>query len=437
MTKIIDLEKRIVAEALQNARDLQDTIFSEVEPGDFATDEARKSFLLASDQYYKDKVIDQTILETRTTDEKVIAFMRDCLNANFGVTYEQLQSTIAELKKWHRCRDAESAILKTKDAIKNGDESAILDLQMHLENATSSGDIEVESMSDAIDEALYRLGDKQSKSITTGYRAFDKNFRMLPGRIALLAAETGGGKSALAVNLALNVARTGGAVLYVSLEMTAPELVTRMIANYGAINLGEIQSAKDKDDYKTLEAVSIAGSELKDLKIDFCCRVIPVNKIRTLIKRTRAKYGKCDLVIVDYLQLLYTNKNKDTREREVAEISRTLKAIAQTENTCILALSQVNRQRAQRGESELYLYDIRESAAPTHDADAVFLLFPFEKSFADKYKLYYDVQDDDQDDDNITQMILKTDKCRNGQTGFTRLVFDRSIQRITDKASDK
>ena len=426
MANIKDLEKRIIAEALQNARDLQDTIFAEVEPDDFVTEEARKSFILASDQYYKDKVIDQKILDTRTTDKKVTAYMCECLDANLGVSYEQIKNTIAELKKWRRCRDAESAILKTRDAIKNGDESAIIDLQMHLESVTSYGeDTEDISMSEAIDEALYRIGDKQSKSIITGYLPLDKNFRMLPGRLALLAAETGGGKSAFAANIALNVARNGGVVRYVS-------LAERIIANYGNISMKKLQAAKEKDDFQTLEEAAKAGQELKELQIDYCCRVIPVNKIRTLIKRTRAKHGKCDLVIVDYLQLLYTNRNKDTREREVAEISRTLKAIAQSENTCILALSQVNRdldkrkQQAayddsKRNKSELFIGDIRESAAPTHDADAVFLLYPVNEN----------------DDSDIIQMILKTAKCRNGQTGYNNLVFNRAIQRITDKASDK
>ena len=231
----------------------------------------------------------------------------------------------------------------------------------------------------------------------------------------VFGAGTGDGKSALALNVGLNVAENGGTVLYISLEMNAEEIALRLIASAGEIRLDRLQNAAEENDGETLQAAADIVSKLESLKFVLSCTSSTAQQIISMIKQVKAAYGCCDLVIVDYLQLVTLGRRTETREREIADISRALSAAALQEETCIIALSQVNRQVSLRETHELMLSDIRESSAPTHDASAVFFLYP--------------ANDDDED---LMKYELKIAKNRNGRTGITSLIFDKPKQKFYD-----
>lgn len=421
--KQTELERKIIFPVLQGDEQAQEKIFAELEPEHFTIDEARKVFIIASALHTADNsTVDFALIQPRT-DEKTTDFLFDIIKESPLVTAEQISRYIQELDRLKRCRDAAAAARAAAAALDEGDESAIYALQNKLEKDTAAGgSLQLVTLSEAMQNAISALGDKTRSNIKTGFYLIDDYFDGLKaGRLAILAAETGKGKSALAANIALNVARTGGTVLYVSLEMQAEQIAERARAILTGISKQDAQRAARQQDSATLEKVIEASELAADKRIIFFDKgSITAPQIVNLIRQVKAAYGACDLVIVDYLQLVESSRKTDTRERQIADISRTLAAASLSENTCIFALSQVNRQVDQREGNRLVISDIRESAAPSHDAHGVFML-------------YCKDEDTDEQDEDIIKMTLELVKNRNGRTGAATIIFDKPRQRFTDR----
>lgn len=420
--KQTELERKLIFTILQGNEEAQEKIFAELEPEHFTIDEARKVFVIASALHTtENSAVDFAMIQPRI-DEKTNDFIFEIIRANPFVTAEQVSKYIPELHRLKRCRDAAAAARAAAKALEEGDESAIFELQNRLEKSSAAGgSLQLVTLADAMHNAISALGDTNKSSIKTGFYLIDDYFDgVKAGRLAILAAETGKGKSALAANIALNVARTGGIVLYVSLEMQAEQIAERARAILTGISKQDAQRAAKKQDSATLEKIIEANELVTDKRIVFFDKgSITAPQIVNLIRQVKAAYGACDLVIVDYLQLLESSRKSDTRERQIADISRTLAAAALAENTCIFALSQVNRQVDQREGSELFISDIRESAAPSHDASGVFMLYPVD-------------DDEAEQDEAVIPMKLKLEKNRNGKTGHATIYFNKPLQRFTD-----
>lgn len=194
------------------------------------------------------------------------------------------------------------------------------------------------------------------------------------GKIYILGARPSMGKSAFAMNIAEHVALTHN-VLFISLEMSRKEYAQRLMFGRAGVDVNTINTGRISD--TEIEKVKSQKEYLDSLKLFIetrtPCRVSDIELAMINIISTR---GSCDLVIVDYLQLLTPNsKSGKNREVEVAEMSRELKSLAVKYNVPIIVLSQLSRALEAREDKRPMLSDLRESGAIEQDADVVMFVY--------------------------------------------------------------
>lgn len=242
---------------------------------------------------------------------------------------------------------------------------------------------------------------------SSGYPDVDRFFTLEPKDHVILAGRTSMGKTALALNIALNVAGQGKIVGFFSLEMSSQQLTRRLLANVGMINgerLNRVQMTAD--DWRRLYEAQQAMQNLP-LFVDDTAGMTILD-VRSKARRMKTKYG-LHLLVIDYLQLIRPTKRGRTREEEVSEISRGLKATAKELNISILTLSQLNRKLEDRPNKRPRLSDLRESGSIEQDADIVTFIYRDE------------VYRKDSPHKGIAEMIVA--KNRNGRTGTARLTY--------------
>lgn len=242
----------------------------------------------------------------------------------------------------------------------------------------SANSDEVETISSGVDEVIADL----YKSKKDGCVGLDMGFNNLnyylgglqKGKIYILGARPSMGKSAFAMNIAEHVALTHN-VLFISLEMSRKEYAQRLMFGRAGVDVNAINTGRISD--AEIEKVKSQKEYLDSLKLFIetrtPCRVSDIELAMINIISTR---GSCDLVIVDYLQLLTPNsKSGKNREVEVAEMSRELKSLAVKYNVPIIVLSQLSRALEAREDKRPMLSDLRESGAIEQDADVVMFVY--------------------------------------------------------------
>ena len=208
----------------------QECIFDELDADHFTGREARNVFVTAQALNLQNVGVDFATLEPRINDAKTRDYLFDVVKEQIYATSLEPAQYVRELKRLRTCRESAAACRMTADRLDRGEDAALYELQVNLESKTDAGAEPLLDMETAVINAIYALGDVKRKAVQTGFSAIDKYFDgAAPGRLAILAAETSAGKSTFALNLAYNVARRGGVVLYVSLEMTADEIMRRML----------------------------------------------------------------------------------------------------------------------------------------------------------------------------------------------------------------
>ena len=192
--------------------------------------------------------------------------------------------------------------------------------------------------------------------VTTGFKPLDDitgGFR--EGQLIVIGAATKGGKTSMAVNMASRAANAGHPVGFISLEMSAGELFDRFVSSYGGVDISVLSKEPTAADIKK---IGFAANQASALPI-FIRDEGDVNplQLRAAMRRMCAVH-KTRIIVVDYIQLLSPTDRKDSRERQVAEASRTLKQLAKELGITIIALTQLNAEGASR-----------ESRAIEHDCD--------------------------------------------------------------------
>ncbi len=201
-----------------------------------------------------------------------------------------------------------------------------------------------------------------------------------PEELIILAARPAVGKSAFAMNLALNVCKNNkngkAGVAFFSLEMSNEQLVSRMLSCESMINNRNIRIGNlTPNDWGMLDA---ATANLNKYNIFFDdTSTVKVNEIRAKCRRLKQE-DKLDLVIVDYLQLIQPSRERANRQEMISEISRGLKLLARELKVPVIALSQLSRDIEKRQEKTPVLADLRESGAIEQDADIVMFMYALE-----------------------------------------------------------
>src|SRR5271155_1095868 len=271
-------------------------------------------------------------------------------------------------------------------------------------------------------EKIFREG-KSITGIPTGYVELDKLLSGLQAsELLILAARPSQGKTALALNLAENIAIRGGQpVAFFSLEMSKESLLQRLVAAVAQIDAHKFRTGHlNKDDWRRMtEALGIISSA--PLWIDDAGS-ISVLEIGAKARRLKREKG-LSLLIVDYLQLITARGRFGNRQEEVSSISRALKGLAKELQIPVLVLSQLTR-APERDERGPQLSDLRESGAIEQDADVV--MFIYRPHF---FKVGAAPEERDQTD-------LLIAKQRNGPTDKVRFVFRSRLTRFEEAAPD-
>jgi len=225
------------------------------------------------------------------------------------------------------------------------------------------------------------------------------------------------GKTALATNIALNLAASGDnfPILFFSLEMSKEQLVGRMLCCEARIDYKKLRDGILSDKEITKLLLSAGRLEKAPIFIDDAPS-LNVFELRARARRLKAKEN-IQLIIIDYLQLMKGVRRTENRQQEITEISASLKSLARELNIPVIAISQLSRATEQREDKKPHLSDLRESGSIEQDADVVLLLYRDD---------YYKKEDSEKP--GIVDLIIA--KQRNGPTETVNLTFIKEYTRF-------
>lgn len=307
-----------------------------------------------------------------------------------------------------------------------GIDEIISKTEQSLINASSSRNkSSFKHIYDVIEKAQVKIEERASMSsdvtgTPTGFHDFDKITTGLhEDNLIILAARPAMGKTALALNIAQNVAvKAKKAVAVFSLEMGSESLVERMLAAEGNVMSYHIRTGKLSEN--EWQRLIYAQAQLAEAKIYIDDTPgIRVTEIRSRARKLAQETDGLGLIVIDYLQLI-TGNNPKNRQQEVSEISRQLKILAKELNVPVIALSQLSRNVEQRQDKRPVLSDLRESGSIEQDADIVAFLYR---------EAYYD-KSDDGPKNNKVELILE--KNRHGSLGTVQLFFHKEYTKFTN-----
>jgi replicative DNA helicase len=283
---------------------------------------------------------------------------------------------------------------------------------------------ESECISDLVSENLTQLKDEkhQGKTIKTCFTEFDKLFGGFSlGEFIVIGGRPSMGKTQLLVNLSLNISGETP-ILYFTFDLSKYLLTSRFISSFSGIAVNNILQ-HELTDLEKNKLASI-GSKFNQHKIfinDSCGNSFTALKAQC---QKQIQDNGVKVIIVDYLQMMSSNKFRNNRELEISHISRELKNLAKDFNVCVIASSQLSR----AVESRLYskhpqLSDLRESGAIEQDADKVIFIYRPE---------YYGIENEEDGNSTagLTELVLA--KNRNGRLGTVRLLRDRNFTNFRD-----
>jgi len=393
----------------------------------------------------------QGLLAPRELAEQIydLALLRELVTVGRGLV-EGAMDTSESVEPMEQVERAEAALYKVAEGASANSE------------AQNFGTASRAAIS-AIEKAFNSGGHIAGK--TTGLTSLNEKIGGLhDSDLIILAGRPGMGKTSLATNIAFNAAQrfvddtvrdgiapdqsVGAPVAFFSLEMSADQLATRILAEQSGINSEALRMGKiSREDFQQLSFASQRLAELP-LFIDDT-PALSIAALRTRARRLKRRHD-IGLIVVDYLQLLQgTNRSgNDNRVNEISEISRGLKTLAKELQVPVIALSQLSRAVESRDDKRPMLSDLRESGSIEQDADMVW--FVFREDYYLKMtepKLPTEGDTPDVNDKHLVWMQkmeqvnglaeLIVAKQRHGATGKVRMKFESRITRFSDLAPDE
>lgn len=312
----------------------------------------------------------------------------------------------------HTDEDTEILVDKAEQIIFELAQNKARESLVHIENVLTTSWEQLEERA-ANKNSLTGLntGFYDLNSFTSGLQKSD---------LIILAARPSMGKTALALNIAENVALLNRSpVAIFSLEMGKEQLVQRLLCSRAEIDSSRVRTGQLRDD--DWAKLGSAMGELGEAPIFIDDSAgVTVMELRGKCRRLKAQHGDLGLVIIDYLQLIEGRSNNDNRVNQMGEISRGLKLLARELNVPIIALSQLSRAVESRQDKRPMLSDLRDSGAIEQDADIVLMIYRDE---------YYNPETEKA---GIADLIIA--KQRSGPVGSLELVFQSNITKFKNPA---
>lgn len=326
--------------------------------------------------------------------------------------------------------------MSVKDVLDEAERSVF-----HIAEMRTSTDEGPKKIDDILMETLARI-DILSKSknnsvvtgVSTGFDALDrKTAGLQPSDLIIVAARPSMGKTTFAMNLCENAAmgnievedefgnkikQPNKPVLIFSLEMPADQIMMRMFASLSTVDQTKIRTGRlDDDEMSRIGSTVGILQERRNIYIDDSSGLTPT-ELRSRARRVYKENSGLSLIMVDYLQLMRAPGFADNRTLEIAEISRSLKALAKELQVPVVALSQLNRSLEQRADKRPVNSDLRESGSIEQDADLIMFIYRDE------------VYHDNSDTKGMAEIIIG--KQRNGPIGRVPLGFQGQFSRFTN-----
>ena len=295
--------------------------------------------------------------------------------------------------------------------------------------AQQSEQSQIESLHDLIKATMETLEANEGKQligVPTGFSELDEiTTGLQKGEMIILAARPSMGKTAFALNLTENVAMRGYGVGFFSLEMGRQQLVQRLLASRSGIDSQRLRrNMLQPDDFRALMA---ACDELLDAPIFIDDTPgLSLMQLRAKARRMAQKHT-LGMIVIDYLQLMTSGRRAESRQIEVSEISRGVKAMARELNVPVICLSQLNRAAEQREGHRPRMSDLRESGSIEQDADVVSMLHREEyyhqndEEWNEEMERYAIQGETYKDMRGVAELIIA--KQRNGPTGTVKLTW--------------
>ncbi|RME22809.1 MAG: replicative DNA helicase [Deltaproteobacteria bacterium] len=291
------------------------------------------------------------------------------------------------------------------------------------------------ALSEVVDQEFVRIEDlarqfeeaedgaRGVSGVSTGFVDLDRKLAGLhPTDMVVLAARPAMGKTALALNIARNVAMQGRGVGVFSLEMSKGQLATRLLTSTARVDANKVRTGdlSRDEDWPRLQA---AAEELYHLPLHIDDTPgLTITQIRSKCRRLKSQVPELGLIVVDYIGLMQGDP-RVSRQEQVSASSRGLKAIAKELDVCVLALSQLNRGVESRPNKRPVMSDLRESGAIEQDADVIMFIYRDE---------YYNPETTTEP--GVAEVIVA--KQRNGATGTVKLAFQGQFTLFGNLAHD-
>ncbi len=276
------------------------------------------------------------------------------------------------------------------------------------------GFVEMSALVVQVRDRVQELHDLNSPDVTgvaTGFTDLDqKTSGLQAGDLIIVAGRPSMGKTAFSLNIAENIALEGGIVGVFSMEMGGTQLAMRMLGSIGRIDLHKLRTGRLNDAEFSKFATALERLQEVKLHVDETPALTAL-ELRARARRLHRLYGKLDLIVIDYLQLMSGSSNaaNENRATEISEISRSLKALAKELQCPVVALSQLNRSLESRTDKRPMMSDLRESGAIEQDADVILFIYRDE------------VYNPESQDKGTAEIIIG--KQRNGPIGRVQLAF--------------
>lgn len=438
LPNVVDMERSLLSAMLLNEGEIIPRITAMLKEEDFYRAEHRILFRTITHLYGK-KIIPTLINlreELRRTGnlEKIgPSLLMSLVDIEFTVAYaENYASVIKEKSLLRRLIDAGVEITNEAYEDKKPTEEILENAEKKVFAITSqNGSEEFEPIEPILQRSFDRIRKMRENpdtftGVATEFIDLDKiTGGFQKSDLILLAARPSMGKTALALNMAMNTSTKHNKIVAVfSLEMSKEQLGHRLLASYSGVdslklNTGNMDTSEYNDVITALNDLSAnAGMFIDDTA------GISVLELRSKARQIKMEYG-LDFIVIDYLQLMQGGNRHGAefnRQQEISEISRNLKALARELKVPILALSQLSRSVELRADKRPMLSDLRESGSLEQDADLVMFLYREE---------YYNKESSDP-----TAAELIVAKNRNGPTSNIRLYFSKECMRFASATFD-
>ena len=371
---------------------------------DFTTRLNKKIFKAIQNLKQAKEEITMLTVKNKLTDEKNILSYLATLSENiYSTTAESVYKKLIELTKKRQMQKLlnESAT-KIKDA-----ENIDIDIEKVIKELNKIEDREIkeeslkEQIIDTLDMIEKNMKNKNDYSLYTGMLDLDQLTCGLHNEeLTIIGARPGMGKTTFALQIADYIAKKKIPVMFISLEMSEEQIITKLIAKETRINSTKMRlgTLTDQEAVKVYEA----GAELEEKSLYITSNLRTIQQIEVEARKMKNKKN-IGLIIIDYIQLIKSSQKFNLREQEVADITRTLKLLTLELKIPIIGLCQLNRNATRQ---EPMLSDLRESGAIEQDADNVIFIYQEEET-----------------DAAAPVVTIKLAKQRAGSTGKVNMIF--------------